>query len=385
MQNEDYRKYTYINLTFTVALTLISAILSIYLKSIGYSDPQLGLLFSLFPITVALFIPVIGNISDVIGKKNIIMISIAAEIIAYILYMLNHIFILIVIARILDGLATTTMTTIALARAEDGILTNRGEKSGIFLSIGQIGKLIAPPVSVFLADRFFIRFPFMIALAILLVLLVLLFDKDDLDFGKLQRKDLNYITSIRRYLEHHELRGMAILGIAAHMAQPATVVFLPLFIIEKLGMPMNYAGLAMLILGIPYLFQFYFGRISDQLSPRYIVPLGLFISALGHIALFFIDTFFGLSVMLLVVGIGGAMWNVSAWHLMSGIGEKTRSVGLVTSSYLGLVKLGAFPMFIASGFIVERTSFQLLSFINGITMVIAIAAAYSFLSPKAKY
>ncbi len=378
----SYKSYSYINLLFAVVIGLVLAILPIYLKDSGYSNTQIGIVFSVFPLVVAIFVPFIGNIADKVGKKNIIVVAILAEIFALILYIISNSFASIILARLLDAVAATTLAIIILAKVEDTIRTKRGERSGYFLSIGQIGKIVAAPLSILIADFFFIQSPFFVSIAIMIFLFVSLFNKREFHFKRLHKKDFNYFENMKTFLSFRELKGMTIQGVAAHAAYIPLAIFLPLFIIEELNQPLTYVSYVLFLLALPLVFQFFFGRLSDKYSPNKIVMVGFLIKAIGIISIFFINDFSILLIAVTVIGIGSGLWNVSAWHLMSNIGEKIKHEGLIITSFLGLASLGAFVSALFSGIIIELYSFQVLALISGLTLFIALFFSWFYLRTR---
>lgn len=372
-----YATYTGLNMVFAVSTTLIASILPIYLRHLGYTDVQLGMVYAMFSLSIILFLPLIGNLADVLGKKLIILFAIVAELAAIALYLIDGVPAAIAAARMLDAIAAISLMVLSLVKAQDGIRGSRhfGEKTGYFLSLDHIGRTIAAPASVFLADYFFIRMPFFTAATILSLTLVTLFDKRKFHMKNVRQSSIAPLAAIRSYWSHHQLRGMAVLGIAAHATGPAMKIFLPLFIVEKLHAPLSYVGYALFAISLPALAQFYFGRLSDRFGAWKMVLVGLGMSSLGLIALFFVDSFPLLMSLLFLIGIGDAMWNVSAWDLLSTIGKKMQKEGAVLTSYLSIAQTGALAASLASGFVVAAWSFNVLVLANGILVLAACAMA----------
>ena len=377
----NFKKLTEVNLIFMLALYLVIPILGPYIKSLGYTNTHLGFIFTVFPLTIIFVLPLIGNISDKIGKKNIIVLAIFFQIVAFILYIYSTHLICILVARFLDAITFATISIITLAKVEDGIQDkNRGYLGGLFLSVGHTGRLIAPLIGGFLADYFFIRFPFFISIIIFSILLILLFDKKEFHFMKIHRQDLNLISDIKYFLSFKHLRLMGLLGMCAHATQPILILFLPLFIVSDLGYSYSFIGLAFFLFGMTHLLQYYFGKLCDRYGSYKIVGLGLAIYATGLISLFFINNIFILLLVLFVIGTGSAMWNVSAWTLMSDIGEKQRREGLILTTYLSIAKIGALFSFLVSGIIVDIFSFHILALIFGTILLTAAVFTYFMFS-----
>ena len=377
--DDRYRKYSVVGFLFAVTTALIVSILPIYLKELGYSNTDLGFIFSLFPLAIIFTIPIIGHIADKIGKKKIIILAILAEIVAFSFYIIADNMEMIIISRLLDGIAVTTLTMITIAKVEDVIKKKRGTMTGNYLSLKYIGTMIAAPFSIFIADFFFIKSPFFLSIGIMILLFFFLFNKKDIHFKKLHGKDFNYFENIKKFLSHTKLRAIAFLGITMHAAYLPFHIFLPLFVIENLNEPLTSVGYLLFLYQAPFLLQFIFGRLSDMKNPKSTILLGVLIYAAGIMSIFFVQDIISLGISVVVMGLGASMWNVSMLHMMSNIGEKIRNEGLVITSYVGLSSIGAFVASMLSGIIVETYSFQTFSLYIGAIIILASIIAYTLL------
>ena len=389
MHFEEYAKVTGMYFFFTFSLAIISPILAPYLKSLGISNVNLSILFSVLPLSIILTSPLIGRVSDKIGRNIIIFFSIAAEIIALILYSFAHAFPIIVLARILDAVAAASISILAIAKIQDSVEKKRGRFAGISLSIQQIGNIIGPVAGGFIADHIFVKAPFYAAIIILFFLLFFAQNKnkEKSKFSKITRKDFSWVKEIREFLSVRELRGMAVLGFAMHASIPATTVFLPILIVEKMALNYSYVGFAFFALNAPLLLQFYFGKLADAKAYRFVI-LGTMLYGIFIAALIFNFSFFMIALMLFLCGIGGSMWNISAWTLMSNIGEKIKREGGVIGSYMAIAKIGSFVSFLISGFIVQFYGIRTLFLINGILIILGVILAYPLIKndiPKENY
>lgn len=381
---ESYKSYSFMGFFFATSVAIILAVLPIYLQGLGYSDSQLGYLFAVFPLVVIFTIPFIGRISDDIGKKKIVILAIVAEIAALSMYLVAANVVMVVASRILEAVAAATLGIITLARVEDSIKSRRGEKSGWYLTFSYLGRVVGGPIAIIMADLLFIQSPFFVAIGILGFLLMLLFDKKELHFKKIHKGDFDYVGNMKRYLSFKKLRGMAILGAAMQANHLPLTIFIPLFIINDLGEPLSSVGYILFLLGVSHLFQFYFGKMSDRIGPGKLVLTGVTIFGLGSMAIFMVNNLIELALVVGIMGLGSGMWNVSAWHLMSNIGEKIKREGLVVTSYMALASIGAFVSSMFSGIIVETFSFQLFALISGVWILAAVAISAKYILSNEK-
>jgi len=70
MHFNEYLRFTEISVFFIFSVYLFNPILSPYIKSLGFSDLQISLIFSLLPISIIIFSPIVGSLSDSIGRKK---------------------------------------------------------------------------------------------------------------------------------------------------------------------------------------------------------------------------------------------------------------------------------------------------------------------------
>ena len=149
-------------------------------------------------------------------------------------------------------------------------------------------------------------------------------------------------------------------------------------ITEQLNLSYIFVGYAIFALECPHILQFLFGKWADKNSKKLIL-IGTLISGALMCLISQINVYTLLLFVLFIRGIGLSMWNISAWTLMSDIGERERIEGEVIGSYLSIVKIGSFASFILSGLLVYLYGIGSLFMINGIIIVLGVALAYPFL------
>ncbi|MGC9310199.1 MAG: MFS transporter [Candidatus Aenigmatarchaeota archaeon] len=378
MPLNEYVRFTELNVMFYFSLALISPVLSPMLKGMGFSDIQLGLLFSVTPLVLIFSSAVLGRMADDLGKNTIIFSGIICEIFALLLYISGLGWGSVVAARVLDAVAAVTVGIALLAKIEDGLEDGlRGKYAGISLSVEYLGTIIAPVIGGVLADCFFIRAPFVTAIFLLAALLFFMPGKK-LERRRPKREVFDWPGEMRRFLSNRKLRGMAILGVVMHATNPALTLFLPLLIIGEFDMGYTYVGYAFFALGAAHLLQFVFGKWAD-IKAYPVVLTGTLISGLFMAIVWKADTYLLILAILFLKGIGNAMWNISAWTLMSEVGVREKRSGEVIGTYISIAKIGAFLSFVASGFVVAAFGIPALFLLNGILILIGSAVAYPFL------
>ena len=380
MHVNEYVKATGLNTVFVFAIMMITPILAPYIKSLGFDNIQISLLFSVMPLAIIFSAPIIGKLSDDIGRRKVILAGIAVEIIAFMIYAYAVNGVMIVVARILDAIAATTVMMAVLAKVEDTLSNKtRGTYAGLSLSVEYIGRILGPVVGGLLADYIFIRAPFFAA-SLILMMLFLFIPKHKTDKIHITKKEFDLVNEIKQFLSYRQLKGMAILGMVMHATFPAFTIFLPILIVEKLNLSYAYVGYAFLIFGSTHILQFVFGKLANKKSYR-IVLAGTFISGLFMAFMYGANSYIMILLLLFFGGLGNSMWNVSAWTLMSDIGEINKIEGSVIGAYISIAKIGAFLSFLVSGFVVQYFGINTLFLFNGVLIVIGTIVAY----PLVKY
>jgi len=378
-----FKKFTWVNLIFSFSLALVGSLLSPYLERAGFPSWQISLMFTVFPFVNIIFLPFFGKLADSGSRRLVIIFGIFLEIFALLIYLFPDYWYLVVLARLFDALAASLVTLIVLVKIEDNITSRRrGRETGNYLSIGYLGGLIAPPLGALLADFFFIQFPFLVAVVILFCLFVwlLLGDFEHLKHLKLKLSNYSWWEEIKLFLRHRRLRGMGIMGMVMHASNPAMNIFLPLLIVDRLGLPYKAIGAAVSVYGIMHLFQGPIGSLGDRWGHNNMVIAGTLLSALTLGTIGFINEYWLLLIVLFIQGIGTSMWNVSAWSLMSDIGEREKIEGQVLTSYFSIAKVGSFASFLFAAWIVKIWGgFSIIFLFFAAVIIIGNFIAYHYL------
>ncbi len=134
-----------------LGLTIILPLLPFYAESLGATPFVVGLLISTYAACQLVAGPILGQISDRIGRKPVLLISQCGTFAGFILLALSHSIGLVFLSRIIDGL---TAGNFSVAQAYIADVTVESKRTQSFALIGiafGIGFLIGPAISGFLA------------------------------------------------------------------------------------------------------------------------------------------------------------------------------------------------------------------------------------------
>ena len=384
MHFKEYMTSTGIAAFFMFARFIYYPILAPYIKNAGLNDFQTGLVLSVFAFVIFLSAPIIGHLSDKIGRKAVMMFGLIASIASLVLYIIDNHWVTFLIARGLMAIGFVAVVIVGIARLEDHIDNkNRGLYSGFGLTLIDAARILAPPIGGLIADYYFVKLPFLIAIVLIVFqFMYLLFSKKRHADVHLKKSDFDLIGPLKKFIMNKNLRGIAILGIAAHATMPIYAMFIPILIKNDWGLPYRYVGYAMFAYMIAHLMQFLLGKFADKIGSAKAVTMGAGLFGLTLLLLPLADNYTVLVIMMVVWGIWGSLWNVSAWAYMSYIGERQKNEGEVTCSYMSWAKTGSFISFAISGLFVMHFGLSAFMILTGSLVVLATLAAYPLLTAK---
>ena len=132
-----------------VSFTIIIPILYPYAKQFGLSDFQASLLTTSYAIAQFFSTPVLGRLSDFVGRKPLLIISLLGTVVANLLASFTPFAWLLFLARIFDGL-TGGNTSIATAVIGDTTTPEMRPKAfGLFDAAFRLGFITGPTISYF--------------------------------------------------------------------------------------------------------------------------------------------------------------------------------------------------------------------------------------------
>ena len=111
---------------------MIIPLLPFYAETFQAGSAALGVLIASFPLMQFIFSPILGRISDNVGRKPVLVISILTSTGSFVLFAVANSFFILLLSRIVAGLATET----AVAQAYIADITSKKERAS---GIGKVG------------------------------------------------------------------------------------------------------------------------------------------------------------------------------------------------------------------------------------------------------
>ena len=130
-----------------IGLGIIIPVLPFYVESFGVSDAVVTVLFAMYALLSFLSAPFLGSLSDRIGRRPVLVVSIISSAIGWLVFASAKSVIILFVGRIIDGLAAGNITSAQSALAD--IARDDKERTvnmGLFGALFGIGFIVGPAI-----------------------------------------------------------------------------------------------------------------------------------------------------------------------------------------------------------------------------------------------
>ncbi|WP_339149129.1 MULTISPECIES: MFS transporter [unclassified Sutcliffiella] len=363
------------NLFVFMSFQMLIPTLPPYIKSLGASGLEIGLVTALFSIGAVLSRPFIGYMLEYRARKPLVLIGAVALLAVTVIYPLSQIVVIFLLFRFIHGLAWGWSTTVNGTAAVDVIPRSRlGEGMGYYgLSI-TIGMIIAPSLGIYLYQV--TEFSNLIIVSavlglIALGLLAIVHYQTPASVEKTKREDLKF--SYFGSLVEKSSWYPAFITLIATFGYGSIVTFIVIFGEER---------------GIDQIFLFYLvnaimaslsrpvaGKWFDNHGPRGLVLMCMFLSFVGMWVLSFAHSnlFIIVAGALFGVGFGSLIPTLQSWTL-SMTPENRR--GVANGMFFSSIDLGIGLSGIIFGILAQFVQTAVLFQISSTFMLIAMIFAW---------
>jgi DHA1 family multidrug resistance protein-like MFS transporter len=264
-----------------------------YVIGLGASVASLGLFTSSFMIASAIMSPKIGILSDLHGRKKIMIAGIIGDIILGVLTGLAPSWYWLLLIRVINGVVSGAAMLSAEALLMDSVSPyRRGEATGFVMSMGMIGRNIGPlfggavqslaySSGLTLVDSY--RIPYfvdsaMAGLALLLVMWKIQDTKADNSATTTRARSMPSSNTVKVSMSF-SFKILLFYGFMNGMGVGFLMPVMALFYNDKFGIEPLEIGLILSISGfIGFLASWAAGRLSDRIGRKPLIAIGSFLS-----------------------------------------------------------------------------------------------------------
>src|SRR3954462_2176089 len=130
-----------------IGFGMVIPFLSFYAREYGASGTTVGMVVGIYSIMQFFFAPVWGRISDRIGRRPVILISLTASCLGYSLFAFAHSLTLLFASRIIAGAGGANIGTAQAYIADITTEENRAKGMGLIGAAFGMGFILGPPLS----------------------------------------------------------------------------------------------------------------------------------------------------------------------------------------------------------------------------------------------
>ncbi len=351
---------------------LIVPILPGYAVSLGASQSAIGLLFGSYALALFIATPLMGLLSDRFGRRRPMLWGLLVLAASTLLFGFSQSFLLLVVARVLQGVAAAATWTAGLALLADLFSPEeRGKVLGLALSGQAAGTLLGPAIGGWLFELGGYQLPFIFATALALidgVLRILLLAEPP---QRLTEKKLP-IGRLLRFRPLLIISGVILLGAAIPSVLEPT---LPLFLQDQLHIKPGIIGTLFAIPTLSFgLSTPIIGGLSSRFGRFKTMIVGLFVSGICLPLITMVHSCSGEIAVLALLGVGLGLLLAPSMPELADIADKITAgnYGLIFAIYNTVYSVGMFVGPILGGTLADQLGLP-----RALLIIAACAVLYS--------
>lgn len=376
----NLRALLMMGLLFWTSLASLLPTLPPYVKSLGASNQQLGIVMGSFAIGLLLFRPQMGRLADSRGRKIVLLIGITVAAIAPILHLFTQSISVLMVIRAFHGLSIAAFTTAYSALVIDiSPPQNRGELIGYMSLVNPIGMALGPAIGGYLQEWKGFTPVFVWASCLGVMSLICCSQVQSPPIEEHSNQVNAKTEAFWQLLIGDRIRIPTLTMLLIGLAFGTLATFVPLYIKES-GSDLNpglfYTSAAIASFAV----RFLAGRASDRYGRGPFITIGLACYALSMFLLYIAQTTPAFLIAGFIEGIGGGTFLPITIALVADRchpHERGRVLGLFLSGFdLGIALAG--PVL---GVVADRVGYQ---GAFGVASLLALAALILFLTLGSK-
>ncbi len=329
-----------------LGFTLVMPLLAPFADQYGFTDWQIGLLFSAYPVCQLVAGPLLGRLSDRFGRKPVLIFSQAGTALSFLILGLTRDFSVMLLARMLDGASGGNILVAQAYVADVTEPEHRARGMGLIGMAFGVGFVLGPLLGGLLLGlplerEWQLRLPFLVAAGFsTLAWVLVLFQLPESRSREDRLREPARILTRRGIVDTVALPGvgrLVAIGFLAVLAFAAFEGTFALFLGRRLHWNAQRAAYA--FAGLGFLSAIVQGGLIRRLVPRFgearLIIVGLILAAAGFTALAQVASVPGLIGALALLGLGQGILTPSVSGLLSRItpmDEQGAVFGTLTSA-----------------------------------------------------
>jgi len=311
-----------------LGFTLVMPLLGPFGAHYGFSDWQIGLLFSSYQVAQLVAGPVLGRLSDRYGRRPVLIFSQAGTALSFLILGLSSNFTVMLLARLLDGASGGNILVAQAYVADVTAPEERARGMGLIGMAFGLGFVFGPLLgglllSLPLADNWRLRVPFLVAAAFSTLAWVLVLTRlPESRHEGLPAREIARVASPKGIVATMSIPGIGRLILIGFLAVFAFAAFegtFALFLERRMHWDERNAAFA--FAGIGFLSAVVQGGLIRRLVPRFgearLIIAGLVLAACGFAGMSLVANVPELAGSMVLLGVGQGLLSPSVSGLLS--------------------------------------------------------------------
>jgi MFS transporter, DHA1 family, multidrug resistance protein len=358
-----------------IGIGIIIPMLPIYINSLGTTGFTMGIIFSSLAVSMAFFTPIIGRLSDKIGKKVFITCGFAFSALIALAYTWVTNPYQFILVRFLNGISLAMIIPVIMAYV--GELSPPGKEGsymGIYSMAMFLGTAAGPLCGGIIVNKagMFPAFYFY-AGAMVVAFLITIF---------LPRRVRSSTTSLakspfKEIMKSNILKGILIFALILAIAQSSLMVFVPLLAKEQKLTILQIGILASVFIFSAGILQAPFGYLANRYNRGRLVVVSVLFIAIGLAIMPLAHGFMSLLCICTFVGIAAAT-GVPAGNALMAESSREIGMGVVSGSMNTFFNVGSIIGPVAAGIIMDAINIDFAFYLISVTFFISTAVFYMY-------
>ncbi|MBI4304011.1 MAG: MFS transporter [Chloroflexi bacterium] len=346
--------------------------LPLFIRSLGVPVSTVGFIAAASTIVGIIVSLPAGIISDIIGRRRVILVAAIVFATAPFLYLLITLPWQLVLVRIYHGLATAILGPVAMASVADTFEQGRGERMGWYSSATMVGRFLGPFVGgilifgenfrwVYLADGF----AGVLAL-VAAIRLPMAKAASGSAWEALKRERGKYGQEIAFVFRHPGILATSGIEAVQYFAFGCLETFLPIYLSENLGYPAWQIGILFTVqILAAALTKPIMGRLSDRYGRVPMIVSGLALGGVTTAIILLSSNYVVITVLVAVFGLGLATVTASTSALVADL-SRSRGRGSALGILSSIMDIGHSSGPIVTGVLIGAYSYRIAFGVVGI-------------------
>ncbi len=365
---------------------MIIPLLPFIADSLQAGSVALGILIASFSLMQFVFAPLLGRVSDKVGRKPILVLSILTSIAGFGLFVIANSFLLLLLSRLVAGLATET----AVAQAYIADTTNKSDRTA---SIGKLGAahgagfIVGPAIGGFLSIYGFSAAGIgAVIFTFINLVLVLLFLPESLNKQKRAAvPDSTVLPNKRRSFPKGLLALVLAIFFIVFLSFSAMPVTMPLLGVAYYGIGSVESSYFFVFIGVIQIILqgFLIGKLSVKLGDLKLILIGPLIMMTGIflMPLFQVIAVFVFSLALVAIGIAIMRTAVPSYMSKATVESEQGSILGLTDS---VASIATVPGPLIGGFLFEFAGLTSPFFVSAFLLLVSFFLGFNVLRNSTK-